>query len=334
MKDTDYKGINTLIRTYELRLLTTDDFSRILKADDLKTALDILKGSDYDFDEGEVLRTKDFNGFLMAHLAEVYQELFAIAPEPELIELFTLRYSYHNLKVLLKQYFLEENYEELLIPIGRLSIDSLKKLVETDELDEADPIMVEAVREAKSDYSETNMLEAVTVFMDTYYFRHLRRIADQLHFDAITNIVDTQIDLYNLSSLVRSLNQKKPRSHLHTVLSSSGSIPKLDIIEESVNGAVSVLRKYYAGKSYGSRLEMVIEDDNRINTLKLDKLVDDIVHDIVSEGIYQPFGPMPLLGYIYAKETEVTNLRLLLVGKDNHISEDKLRERVRHVYGS
>ena len=43
---------------------------------------------------------------------------------------------------------------------------------------------------------------------------------------------------------------------------------------------------------------------------------------------------MPLLGYVYAKETEVTNLRLLLVGKDNAINEDILRERVRQVYGS
>ncbi|UJF14951.1 V-type ATPase subunit [Jeotgalibaca sp. MA1X17-3] len=334
MKDTDYKGINTLIRTYELRLLKTDEIERMLKASDLKTALDVLKGTDYDFDEEEILQTKNFNDILMRHLGDVYQELFSIAPDPELIELFTLQYSYHNLKVFLKQYFLEQDLEELLIPIGKLSLDSLKNLVDTGESDEANPIMVEAVQQAKNDYSESGLIETVTVFMDTYYFRHLRAIASKENFEAITNIVDTKIDLYNLSSLVRSLNQKKPRSHLHTMLSSSGTIPKQEIIDESVNGPVTVLKKLYAEKSYGDLLETVIEEDNTINTLKLDMLVDTITHNIVSEGIYQPFGPLALLGYIYAKEIEVTNLRLLLVGKDNGIAEEELRKRVRHVYGS
>ena len=101
-----------------------------------------------------------------------------------------------------------------------------------------------------------------------------------------------------------------------------------------MNGAVAVLRKLYGGKSYGSQLERVIVDNNRIDTLKLDKLMEDLIHDIVSEGLYQPFGPLPMLGFIYAKETEVTNLRLILVGKDNQIEEQILRERVREVYGS
>lgn len=334
MRDTDYKGINTLIRTYELRLLKTEDFERMIKADDLASALDVLKGTDYEFDQAEVLRTKDFNQFAMNHLANVYRELYELAPKPELIDLFTLRYTYHNLKVLLKQYILKENYESLLIPIGHLSIDSLKNLVETGESDVAHPIMVEAVQSAKSDYEERGLIEAVTVYMDTYYFRHLRAITNEIDYSPITNITDTLIDLYNLTSVVRSLNQGKPRSHLYALLSSSGSISKQDIIDESMNGAVSVLRKLYSGMSYGSQLETVIEDNNRIDTLKLDKLMDDLIHQIVSEGIYQAFGPMPLLGYIYAKETEVTNLRLILVGKDNEIEEEKLRERVRKVYGS
>ncbi len=334
MKDTDYKGINTLIRTYELRLLKTDDFERMLKADDLKSALDVLNGTEYEFDRTEILRTKDFNGFLMEHLADVYEELFEIAPNPELIELFTLRYTYHDLKVLLKQRFLDEDLEELLIPIGRQSLDSLKNLVDTGENDQAHPLMVEAVQSTITDYEERGLLEAVTVYLDTFYFRHLRDITERIDFDPITNITDTIIDLYNLSSVVRSLNQGKPRSHLHTLLSSSGSIPKQDIIDESVNGAVTVLRKLYSGKPYGERLETVIIDNKDINTLNLDKLSDGLIHDIVSEGIYQAFGPLPMLGYIYAKETEIRNLRLLLIGKDNGIAEDILRERVRQVYGS
>ncbi len=333
IKDIDYKAINTLIRTYELKLLQKDDFERLLKADDLKATLDTLKATDYEFDQEELLQTKQFNEMLMAHLADVYREMYEVAPQPQLLDLFTLRYTYHNLKVLLKDLFLESNQETLLIPIGSLSVDQLKTLVSSGKNDNAHPLMVEAVRLTKEDFEERQLIEAVTVYMDTYYLRHLRAISDDLQNEDISAITDTLIDLYNLTTLVRSLNQGKPRSHLHALLSSSGTVSKQDLIDDSINGAVSVLKKYYSSKVYGSKLEVVIED-NKINTLKLDKIMDELISEIVSEGIYQAFGPMPLLGYIYAKETEITNLRLLLVGKDNQIDETILRERMRTIYGA
>ncbi|WP_062532228.1 V-type ATPase subunit [Jeotgalibaca dankookensis] len=333
MKDTDYKGINTLIRTYELRLLKSEDMERLLKAESLRAALEMLRTTDYDFDIETVINSKDFNGFLMAHLHDVYQELYELAPEPELLDLFTLRYSYHNLKVMFKERFLDEQHDDLLIPIGEMSLESLRNLVETGESSQAHPIMVEAVQALKTEFEESGRIEAVTVYMDTYYLRHLRAVTDEVNYPSVTEIADTIIDMYNLTSVVRSQNQDKPRSHLYTLLSSAGSIAKQDIIDESINGSVAIIRKLYAGKAYSGRLESVI-NDNKVNTLKLDQLMNELIHEVVSDGFYQAFGPLPLLGYIYAKETEVTNLRLILVGKDNGISEDILRERVRLVYGS
>ena len=334
MRDTDYKGINTLIRTYELRLLKREDFERLIKADSLKAALDFLKSTDYEIDTEAVLHDKRFNEFLMTHLSNVYEELYEVAPQPELVDLFSLRYSYHNLKVMLKERFLEQDHSDLLIPIGRLSLDSLRNLIETQESSSAHPIMTEAVKAVIEEFEESQRIEAVTVYMDTYYLRHLRAISNDLNNPTITKITDLIIDMYNLSTVVRSRKQGKPRSHLYALLSSAGSVSKQEMIDESINGPVAVIKKLYGGQTYSSELDKVISDNNTVQTLKLDKLQADLIHDVVSSGLYEAFGPMPLLGYLYAKETEVTNLRLLLVGKDNGINEDILRESVRQVYGS
>jgi V/A-type H+-transporting ATPase subunit C len=261
--------------------------------------------------------------------------LFSITPVAEIVELFALRYTYHNLKVLLKQRFSGEDLEQLLIPIGKYSIGSLKKLVETGDGNDEHPILIEGVQEALRDFDEGHRIEAATIFMDTYYFRHLRSISNKLQHPSITKMVDGIIDLYNLSTMIRSLKQSKPRGFLYTVLSSSGSISKRDLIEESINGPSAVMRKHYFSKEYGTRLSnMISETTNEVDTQKLDKLVDELTYELVAEGLYQPFGPIPLLGYLFAKEKEVTNIRLILVGKDNQIEEQILRERMRPVYGS
>eukprot|EP00831_Metopus_contortus_P064925 TRINITY_DN58053_c0_g1_i1.p1 TRINITY_DN58053_c0_g1~~TRINITY_DN58053_c0_g1_i1.p1 ORF type:complete len:331 (+),score=55.48 TRINITY_DN58053_c0_g1_i1:1051-2043(+) len=217
MQEIDYKGVNTVLRTYELQLLAEADYDRMLKAHSLKDALDVLKGTGYAFDEKEILANKNFEGFLMEHLAEIYHEFFTATPAEEVVELFALRYTYHNLKVLLKQRFSGEELEHLLIPIGKYSLASLKKLVETGEGSEEHPVLVEGVQHALHDFEEEQRIEAATIYMDTYYFKHLRSISDEIQHPSITKMVDGMIDLYNLSTLVRSLKQNKPRAFLHTV---------------------------------------------------------------------------------------------------------------------
>ena len=45
-----------------------------------------------------------------------------------------------------------------------------------------------------------------------------------------------------------------------------------------------------------------------------------------------PFGPSAMLGYLYAKESEIKNLRLIFIGKINKIPVEILRSRVRETY--
>ncbi|BAM47459.1 MAG: V-type ATPase subunit [Amphibacillus sp.] len=334
MHDTEYKGINTQIRVAETRLFTRDDFEKMLRAEGLRGALDVLKGTDYYFDEQEVLHTKNFDQFLMTRLQTVYNELFQTTPNSEVIQIYTLRYSYHNLKVLLKQKVKEIDLEHLLIPIGKESISSLRNLVKTEQSEVLDPIMIEAVQLALDDYQTFERIEAIDVFMDTYYYKHIRAIADELDNPTISKVVDVMIDLDNLSTVIRSLNQNKSRSFMHTVLSSSGSIPKQTLIDAADQGKAA-LSELYLSQPYAKYLNEVFSDSRSdFNPMMIDLIIEEIINELMDEGKYQAFGPMPVVAYIFAVEREITNIRLILVGKDNQINEDIIRERMRPIYGS
>lgn len=335
MQDTQYKGINTLIRVYETRLLSQDDYEKMLRADDLQSALEVLKSTEYRFDEVEVLKNKNFDQFLVAHLQEIYKELYSTTPESEVVQIYTLRYTYHNLKVLLKQRFKDLNLEHLLIPIGKYPIATLKNLVKTGQSDILNPIMVEGVQEAILHFQTFGRIEAVDVFMDTYYYKHVRAITDRLNNPTISKIADVMIDLDNLSTVIRSINQQKSRSFLHTVLSSSGSISKQALIDAADDKSMATINQLYSSQPYADKLENVWADSkHEINPILLDKIIEEIIHEHMKEGMYQAFGPMPLMAFIFAIEKEVTNIRLILVGKDNQIAEEIIRERMRPIYGS
>ena len=100
MKSTDFVGANTRIRVYESSLLRNDQYERMLQASNFEEAVNVLKDTPYRNDVEELKETKNYDTLLMNELQSVYNDLFKISPNPKLIELFTLRYSYHNLKVL------------------------------------------------------------------------------------------------------------------------------------------------------------------------------------------------------------------------------------------
>lgn len=334
MQDTQYKGVNTLLRVYETKLLLRDDYEKLLRAEDLREALEVLKSTEYLFDEHEVLENKNFDAFLMQRVKNIYDELYDVTPDPEVIQIFSLRYSYHNLKVLLKQRFTGLELDHLLIPIGKHPISALRQLVNARQSDELNPVMVEGVRLAIEDYETYGRLEAADVFMDTYFYKHMRKITDRLNNQTISQMADVLIDLDNLSTVVRSLHQNKSRSFLHTVLSSSGSISKKAIIEASEQGAVNVLNELYLGKPYAARLAAVVNDQkDDLDPMVLDKVIDETVDELMEEATFQAFGPMPVIAFLFFVEKEVANLRLILVGKDNQIDEGIIRERMRPIYG-
>ena len=81
----------------------------------------------------------------MAALLAEYQWAFEVSPQSDLVSLFTLKYTYHNLKVYLKHKATERKLGHLLIPIGPYSLDVLEHLVATFSAEHCPAFMAEEV---------------------------------------------------------------------------------------------------------------------------------------------------------------------------------------------
>ena len=333
MNDLAYSGINTTVRILEQQLLSKDIMNSLLASKELQQALEVLQKTDYGFQTDELLQTKQFDAVLMKHLKNQYEELYELMPTPELLDIFSIRYTYHNLKVLLKEKFAKKDFSHLLVPIGRYSLATLKQLVETRDSQDVPSVMVKAVREAYEDFENFERLETADVFMDTYYFKHLRMLERELQDDKVTEFVNLMIDLENIATLIRASAQKQSRSFLQTVLSNEGTVSKTQLIDTFQELGWASLLQLFDGVSYKEELESILSQEN-ISVLKLELLKDECIYRYLKDATFDAFGPYPSLAYIHASEMEVKNIRLILVGIDNGFSEEQLRERMRPVYGS
>lgn len=334
MKPTAFAGTNARVRVYESNLLRNDQFERMLQAPDFEEALNVLKDTPYRNDIEQLKESKDYDLMLVNELQRMYAELFSISPEPKLIELFSLRYSYHNLKVLLKEYFTANNFTAMLIPIGKNSISTLRQAVETSKSDDLGQEYLTSIREVKEDYEEYHNIQSIDIILDRRYFTHLKQLAIKIEDVKVLELIVLYIDLNNLSTLTRAISQKRSRNFLATILSDAGSMPIEELISLGSENLEEAGKKLAEG-NYREIITASIRSDNQeLSPVKIDLATDNAFMEKMKDAKLEVFGPMPLLAYIYAKENEVKNLRLVLVGKENKLPLEEVTERMRINYGS
>ncbi|HBF8938183.1 TPA: V-type ATPase subunit, partial [Clostridioides difficile] len=63
-----------------------------------------------------------------------------------------------------------------------------------------------------------------------------------------------------------------------------------------------------------------------------EKLCDDYLMEYVRGAKFKPLTLEPLIAYLYAKESEIKTIRIILTSKLNNIDADTIKERLRDAY--
>ena len=100
IKDTDYLFLSTRIRALERSLLSRERMERMLDASSAVDAAKVLQECGYP--EIEEVTVDSIDKMLAAARERTYDDLYLFAPDRNIIDVFKVKYDYHNAKVLLK----------------------------------------------------------------------------------------------------------------------------------------------------------------------------------------------------------------------------------------
>ncbi|MGT2755702.1 V-type ATPase subunit [Streptococcus ovuberis] len=330
-----FSQVNTLISTRESKMLTREQFERLLSAQDQEAMAIVLQETDYLFDQEDLSDPNRIEKVLMSHLAKVYRQAFEEAPAQEVVQLFTLPYTYHNLKVLLKARATASDLKDLLIPIGAYSMEILEHLVDTLASEVCPSVMQEEVSATWFEYQDYKDIRVLDIGMDMAYFRHMKVLSEALEQEPLQQFVALTIDFYNVTTVKRGLNQNKPRSFMRQLLSEEALLKAREYLKLFADqGLLSWFNQLYP---YGEDLAVAPYEENlklgTISAVQLEYLEDLLRFQVLEQGRFETEGPLPLARYLYGKEMEIKNLRLILTGRSNGLNAQVLKERMRPIYG-
>ncbi|MGY3778985.1 V-type ATP synthase subunit C [Isobaculum melis] len=332
MDQLQFNQMNARLSVYETKLLQGAKFEQMLSATDAAAVIRLLAETEY----GDVIEVGaspyEYERILEKELSRVYKMAYDLSPVKGMVDIFALNYDYHHLKVLTKEKLSGKDLNHLLLPITRTPIEQLRQAVFSMEGTGLDGTMAESVAAVFSYFEEYEDVQSIDVIYDRYYLRELRELADTMNDAGASHIVETMIDTINLSTLLRCMAQKKSIGFLNAVLSSYGGIEKQELIRLSALSYEDIARHFEASDYAELISEAVKEIGETGKMTHYDLLKDNFFMSYLKKAKFDVFGPRTLLAYLYAKETEIKNIRMILVGKINHLPEPFIRERMRESY--
>jgi len=328
----DFAKSVSRIRAIETKLLDKTKIERMKDASSTEEVLRILGETDYAAVASKIKKPEDYEMVLSEELKNLYQLMYEITPEKKIIYLFSLRYEYHNIKVILKEKFSGKSFNNMIIDVGAIPAMKLSDYIKNDDYRDLDPLLREAIENAGSDYQETKDSQRIDLILDKYLYKDMLKRAVDLKNDFLINYIKISIDLINIKTFLRVLRQKKGRDFLKEALLNGGKIDN-DIFLNSLNDSVDNLINRLSYTDYYKIMKDGLEDyDKNGNIAVFERLADDFLMNIIKDTKLISFGVEPLAAYIVAKETEIKLLRIILVGKLNNIPSEVLGERLRDSY--
>lgn len=328
----DFTHAVARLRVMEKRLLDKNKVERLLDASGAEEVLRILQETIYSEGINNIESTYEYEKVLKEELVNLYDSLYKISPVKDVIDIMSMRYDYHNIKVLIKAKALNKDLSNILIPIGTIKVDTLKNCIVTGDLKPLGKDVADAIKDIETKFEETKDPQVIDVLLDKYMFNSMLLKAKEMNIDYITRYVLESIDITNIKTMLRVKKQNKDGRFLESVLIPNGTINTriyLEGLNDSLEGFIAKISRTAYSKVLSSILEEYAASGN---ISSLDALYDNYIMSNVRDAKRVNFGPEPIIAYIIAKETEIKIIRIIMVGKINGVSTEIIRERLRDLY--
>ena len=329
IKDIDYLYASTRIKALERSLVTKERLRRMAEAKSDEELLKVFDECGY----SEISSISQIPAAIAEKRREVINDVMQLAPDKKVVQVFLLKYDYHNLKAIIKGQAANTEYESTLMETGNISIKQMLETTGSTVIGSdgrLSNIMKSAANEARDLLARTGDSRLSDTVLDKACFAEMLKLAAETGSLFLTDYIKLLIDSINLRTAVRLRRMKQDSSMIAKYLIEGG------------NGTSARLKTEITPESLVSAFEssplkataMTAADVLREGTslAAVDTQAENALLDYLKNAKYIAFGEQHIAAYIAARETEFTALNMVMAGRKAEMSPADVMERLRDTY--
>lgn len=326
--DKDYIFLTALLRARQANMLTGECLEQMLDAGTFAEAAKIL--ADAGWPDMTGMDSRGIENTLAARREELFADIARMAPQPELVDLFRIRYDYHNAKSLIKGEAAGVAAEHLLSGAGRVTKDVLEKAFLEDNFRSVPDALGASMREAKTLLACTGNPQLADFALDKACCEEMGALAQELGNEYASDYVKVLIDGVNLRTAVRCVRMQKDPEFLAGVLLSGGTVSREHLVQAVCSG--EGVAAAFSATIYREAALLGAEAVKCGRLTAFEQVCDNTVNRFLKDAKMKGFGAEAAIGYLGAEENNITAVRMVLTGLLANIAPERLRERLRDTY--
>lgn len=328
IKDIDYIFLSTRIKAMERGLLSKERIERMLDAPTTEEAVKVLAECGYS--EMTAITGAELERILAEQQKKVMADLSSGAPDKNIVDIFKLRYDYHNAKVLVKAEALGIEQDGLLLGGGRYDAETLAADYRREDMSGYTDFFRRGIARAREILGSTGDPQQADFILDRAYFEEMSAMANSVDSKFLRDYVALSIDVANLRSCVRASRLDKGTDFLNQVLVNGGSVSVRNL---SMARGDELGNLFRLGSLSAAAAEGAAKSAPGSGPLtEFERLCDNALMDFLSDGRRVPFGVEPIVGYLFAREAETTAIRTIISGRMAGLDGNTIRQRLRRTY--
>jgi len=328
----------TYVRVIVMRslLLKKEDYDKLMKMS-LSEIAKFLQDSTYKEEIDKL--AADYSGAelveraLNKNLIRSFKKLKKISPENLnlLIDAYLKREDIFNIKTILRGKYTEtddKEIESLLLPVGTLNKKFLLELLKKQTIEEIVKnlkiIDFKDVEKAYETFKKNNMLIEIENVLDKYYYNNVLKFMEKIPEQGklFREFLEAEIEVLNIITMLRLKKENLEKEDIKNYL----FLEKVDryykrlVDAKDVEEFLSLLEK----SKYNKVLKEAIKNFNEnksIIPIEM-KLYKYLLEKSVVLQHQHPLSIDIILGYMFAKEIETRNLRVIVKGKQLNLSDE------------
>ncbi len=321
IKSEDFLFITGRIRSLERGLLGRERLERMIEAKTDEDAVKILQDCGYQ----EALNAEpDLESALSRFRRELFESFGTSIPVPAVLDVFRLKYDFHNIKTAIKAAAVDYDASRLYIDAGTIPVKRLLAAIPDGKDPEIPAEIGAAIAEASETLARTGDPQMADFDLDRAMFARQARIAVETGSEFLLGYVRLCADASNLRSLSRARRLGRGRDILRFALSKEGTVETeklLDAAQEDLPGLFpGALSAAANAAANGEAMSAV------------DRLCDDALMAYIRDARRVIYGEEPVIGYIAARESEMMQIRIVMAGRAAGLAPEQIRERLRSTY--
>lgn len=320
-KDTEFLYLSTLVRAKMEALMKTEQFDRMISAESDGEIQRILE--EHGLQGVSVRDIVGLDRAINKRMGDILEELANRSPDPRIMDVFRIKYDYHNAKVLLKAQAAGVEGARLMSKGGRVAPEVFADRYYQGVTLDIPLALSKAMKEAKDILAKTGDAQGADIILDRAMYEEYFLLAKELEDEFLASYVRDMIDCTNLKTVVRATRMGLDyQGVLDLLIPGGNTLPAR--AAESAN-----LESVYANTPFEPAAIAGFVALTEGDLTRFERLCDEALGVSLRRGRLIAFGVAPLIAYMAALENEAQSIRIVVSSKSAGVAPEAIRERLR-----